>query len=171
MQGVRFGEWKDVPTFPNPVTLSNQLNIEHITWSSRSDSTTNAPVEPVEYWTLPHNHTYAVLVRPYHQWLLTKGGWPVSTLVEYLLYVHWMGQDHQSILDDLSGWPVRTLVKYFLCVCHIGQDHQSILDDLSGWLVSTMVGYLLYVCQMGQDHQSILNDLSGWPVRTPVEYL
>jgi hypothetical protein len=121
VRGVRFGEWKDVPTPLNPVTLSNQLNIEHITWSSRSDSTANAPVEPVEYWTLPHDYIYAVLVEP----------------MTHFLYVRRVGQDHQSILDDLSGWPVRTPVKYLLYVCHIGQDHQSILDDLSGWPVRT----------------------------------
>ena len=104
-----------------PVEYWTQLNIEHITWSSCSDSTANAPVEPVEYWTSPHDHIYAVPVGP----------------MTHLLYVYCIGQDHQSILDDQSGWPVRTPVKYLLYVHHIGQDHQSILDNLSGWPVRT----------------------------------
>ena len=103
-------------------------------------------------------------------WILNIATWshicPGQTIppMTHLLYVRCVGQDHQSILDDLSGWPVRTLVKYLLCVHCNGQDHQSILDDLSGWPVRTQVKYLL--CPPRRSGPPI--DI-GWPVRLTSE--
>jgi len=123
-------------------------------------------LNPVEFWT----YHMILPLRQYNQcscWtsrILNIATWShiccpgrIITLMTHFLYVCRVGQDHQSILDDLSGWPLRTQVKYLLCVRWIGLDHQLILDDLSGWPVRTPVEYLVYIRRIGQDQQSILD--------------